>query len=122
MIKLTLEEYRAALTAQQVPPEFMAVVCPMCGTVQNSLDLINAGVGKDMNDVEKYIGFSCIGRWTGGKPPRRTPDGKPCDWTLGGLFSCHKMEIDHEGKTYPHFEVATPQQAQKHMSELEHSR
>lgn len=76
--------------------------------------LLRAGVPKEC--VEKYIGFSCVGRWTGAKGPRNKPDGKPCDWTLGGLFPCHKLVVvaEHE-KSHAHFEVCTPEEAKKLM-------
>lgn len=71
-------------------------ICPSCETAQSAEDLLAAGVAKE--DVDRYIGFSCIGRFTGEKG---------CDWTLGGLFQIHELEIeDHEGKTHPHFELA----------------
>lgn len=66
----------------------------MCKTVQSGRDFLNAGVGATMEDVERNVGFSCIGRWTGAGAPRSKPDGKPCNWTLGGLFRLHKMEVE----------------------------
>lgn len=48
-------------------------------------------------------------------PPRKKPDGKPCNWTLGGLFRLHELEvITPDGKAHPTFAVATPAQAQAH--------
>lgn len=117
---ITHEELKAAVLAQGVPYDHFAFICPMCGTVQSADDLIKASAGKDFDDVEKYLGFSCIGRFTGMGPPskaRATAPGKGCNWTLGGLFRMHKLEvITEDGKRHPHFEVATPEQAQEHMN------
>lgn len=67
-------------------PDIMSVefICPKCKTIQTGKDLIEAGAGKDFDEVNKYLGFSCVGRFT---------ETKGCDWTLGGLFSIHTLEI-----------------------------
>jgi len=71
--------------------------CPQCGKEQSAEDLVAAGVDKEK--VNNYLGFSCIGRWD---------QKQGCDWTLGGLFQIHTLEIeDAEGKMHPHFELAT---------------
>lgn len=116
MKKMTVEEYHAALKAQGVPSrEDLALVCPMCATPQSARDLIAVGAGEDFDAVEKYLGFSCVGRWTNAGSPRKSPDGKPCDWTLGGLFPLHKLVVvTPDGKEHPRFEPATPEQAQAH--------
>lgn len=117
MRTVTLEEFHAELLAQGVPTEYMAFRCPMCGTVQGIADFTKAGV--DTEDVGKYVGFSCIGRFTGAGGPRAKPDGKPCNWTLGGLFRTHKLEvITDDGKSHPHFEPVTPEEAVAHMNNL----
>lgn len=115
----TLEEYHAGLKAQGVPIEHVALKCPMCHTIQSAQDLIAAGAGKNMDEVEKYLGFSCFGRWTHQKPPPKekgTQHG--CNWTLGGLFQCHDLEVvTPDGKKHPRFELATQAEAQAHMHE-----
>ena len=82
-------------------------ICPICGTPQSAEDLVAAGV--DKAKVSDYVGFSCIGRWTDAGPHKKgDKPGKGCDWTLGGLFRLHKLEIeDEKGKKHPHFELAT---------------
>lgn len=76
--------------------------------------LLRAAVPQEK--VENYIGFSCVGRWTGSGSPRKEPDGKPCNWTLGGLFQCHKLAVVLDsGKVHPHFEPCTPEEAKKLM-------
>jgi len=120
MQTLTLEQYHEAMKAQGVGlRNFLAVKCPMCQTVQTAADLISAGAGADFDAVEKYLAFSCVGRFTGAGSPRKKPDGKPCNWTLGGLFSCHKLEVvTPDGEKHPRFELATPEEAQAHKAAL----
>jgi len=108
----TVEEFHSALKAQDVPRVHLAFRCPMCATVQSMDCLIRAGAGKTEEEVERFAGFSCIGRWIKAGSPRNKPDGKPCNWTLGGLFQCHKFEvITQDGKHHPHFEPATEEEA-----------
>jgi hypothetical protein len=86
MIKLQKRDRREDITFE----------CPRCGTVQSGQELIDAGVGKTFEDVQPYLGFSCIGRFT---------KDKGCNWTLGGLFQIHKIEvITDDGEIYPCFE------------------
>lgn len=119
--KITLDQFQKELLAQGVfRRDDMAFVCPMCGTVQSARDLVLAGAGKDFDDVERYLGFSCVGRWTGAGGPRRKPDGKPCNWTLGGFLPVHKLEVvTPDGVSHPRFEPATPEQAEAHAKSFE---
>jgi len=82
--------------------------------------LIKAGAPTD--EVEPHLGFSCEGRFSNAGPwPSDKRRGKivearrlvrGCDWTLGGLFRIHTLEvIDAEGKPHPMFEVASPEEA-----------
>jgi len=74
-------------------------LCVACGTVHTGQDFLDAGVPSDK--VLGYLGFSCIGRFS---------DKKGCDWTLGGFFQVHELEvIDEQGKAHPRFEFATPE-------------
>lgn len=58
---------------------------------------MSAGIAED--DVDNYIGFSCVGRFNNKKTG--------CDWTLGGLFKMHEFEIeDEDGNMHPRFELA----------------
>ncbi len=118
MKTMTLEEYHAALKAQGTKDHAdLVMICPICGTLQTGNDLIRAGAGKTFDDVEKYLGFSCVGRFTGAGSPRKSPDGEPCNWTLGGLFQMHKLEVvTPDGQRHPRFEVATREQAQSHLA------
>lgn len=67
--------------------------CVQCGQSQCLQDFIDAGV----KEPENYVYFSCIGRYV---------VGRGCDWTLGGLFQIHKMEVEFDGKRIPVFEMA----------------
>lgn len=117
MIEMTLEEFHAACKAQAASREQIVFKCPMCKTPQSGRDLIAAGAGQDFDAVEKYLGFSCIGRFTGAGSARKEPDGKPCDWTLGGLFQLHKLVVvTPDGKRHPHFELATREEADAHRA------
>ncbi|MCB5201695.1 hypothetical protein LH464_04280 [Neorhizobium sp. T786] len=112
MEAIKLDEFRARIKAQGTSDRAHAAFkCPMCKTIQSMTSFTRAGT--DAETAEKYIGFSCVGRVTGAEGPRKQPDGKPCNWTLGGLFRFHELEvIDDAGKAHPHFEVATPEEAQ----------
>lgn len=117
MKTMTLDEFQSALRAQGVPRVHLATKCPACGTVQSMADLIAAGAGATEADVEKYAGYSCVGRFTkAGGHQRGMPPGRGCDWTLGGLFKIQALEvITPDGKAHPTFEVATAEEAQAHM-------
>jgi len=105
--QITLEQFHAEIKAQNAPSrEDITFVCPMCATHQSARDLIEAGAGATFVDVEKYLGFACVGRFTDAGSPRKEPDGKPCNWTLGGFFLLHKLEVIAAGKPHPRFEVA----------------
>jgi len=69
-------------------------VCPMCNTAQSFNDLLQAGISED--DAQGYVAYSCIGRFNNKE--------KGCNWTLGGLFSIHKLEVVNEEGTRPMFE------------------
>ncbi len=119
MITMTLNEFADALKAQGVPREHLAFRCPMCGTVQSAADLIAVRAGDDFDAVEKYLAFSCVGRWTNAGPPPATRDsgGRGCNWTLGGLLSLHQLEVltEDDGKRHPRFVPCSPEEAQAHM-------
>lgn len=117
MNTMTVEQFHNALKAQGVPRDHLAMKCPMCGTTQSAASLIAAGAGASFDEVEKFLGFSCVGRFTGAGTPRKKPDGQPCNWTLGGLFRLHKLEVvTPDGVKHPRFELATPDEAQTLMS------
>lgn len=119
--RITLDEFQARLRAQGVSTrEHLACVCPVCGTVQSGASLIRAGAGATFDDVMKYLGFSCVGRWTEAGPHKTgAPPGRGCDWTLGGLLRLHELEVDDgEGNARMSFAVATPDQARALEAQL----
>ena len=101
MKTMTLAEFEDVMKSQGVHIEDVTFECPRCRTLQSANDLIAAGAGKDLDAVEGYLAFSCIGRWD---------ESKGCDWTLGGLFQFHELEvITADGKHHPRFmPVAKP--------------
>ena len=117
MKAMTLDEFHGALKAQGVADRVdFAFRCPMCQTVQSARDLITAGAGSDFDAVEKYLAFSCVGRWTDAGPARISKGpGKGCDWTLGGLFKLHNLEVvTPDGERHPRFEPVSAAEAQAH--------
>lgn len=110
-------ELRAQLTA--IGTKDLAAIafrCPACNTIQNGNDLMAAGAGGTFSEVEKFLGFSCVGRWTDAGPPTR--DSKPaagkhgCNWTLGGLLNINELDVIHDdGEKCPRFELATAGEA-----------
>jgi hypothetical protein len=89
----------------------------MCQTLQSARDLIAAGAGSTFDDVQRSLGFSCVGRFTGAGSPRNVPDGNPCNWTLGGLFRVHQLEVvTPDGVKHPHFELASREEADAHRA------
>lgn len=117
MKTMTIDEFQTALREQAPSLVQVCFVCPMCGTVQNMIDLIRAGAGKTEDDVLEYIGFSCVGRFTHHKPPPREKGSQlGCNWTLGGLFQCHQLEVvTDDGVRHPYFDLATKEQAAIHL-------
>jgi hypothetical protein len=112
----SLADFKADCAAQDMPREHIAVMCPVCGTIQSIASLIAAGVSP--HAAEAAIGFSCEGRFTNAGPARHGQPARPgtrgCDWTLGGLFKMHRLEvITEDGERHPHFELATKTDAQE---------
>jgi hypothetical protein len=118
METMTLSEFVAAIKGQHVPTEHVAFRCPVCKTIQSAADLIAAGAGEDFNAVERYVGYSCVGRWTdAGAHNPGEPPGRGCDWTLGGLFQFHELEVAEDGKRHPRFVPVSAEEAQLHRDE-----
>ena len=104
METMTVDEFHAAIKAQGMERiEDVTFQCPRCKTIQSAQDLIDAGAGASMNEVEKYVAFSCVGRFT---------KDKGCDWTLGGLFKIHELEvITPDGTHHPRFKPVVTETA-----------
>lgn len=113
MRTISLEDYIAELKLQGVSREHAASVCPVCKTVQSLESLMATGKFESHEDAGSSEAFSCIGRFTGAGPHRAGIDGRGCDWTLGGFFRLHTLEVlDESGTKHMRFEPATKEQAQ----------
>lgn len=116
-IQMSMEEFHAVLKAQGAPSrESLVFKCPICGTMQSIADFVRVGAVPEAKKADGYIGFSCIGRFTNAGPFRKgKKPGLGCDWTLGGLFQCHELEVvTEDGVEHPHFMPATPSEAAEH--------
>ena len=121
MERITVDELYSRFKAQGVSDrKDIAFKCPICATVQSMRSLIKAGAGETEDEVEKFVGFSCVGRFSNAGPHKPgTKPGKGCDWTLGGVFRVHTLEVETpDGKVHPRFEIATPEEAQEHARAL----
>jgi hypothetical protein len=90
--------------------------------------LIAAGVKPDV--VETVVAFSCEGRFSRAGPWPSSKDQsakagarrkvRGCDWTLGGMFQLHELEITFPDSTEPRptFVIATPEQARELEREM----
>ena len=58
--------------------------CPSCKHKQSVNSVIEHNPELKKEDVRKWIYFNCEGR---------TNEENGCDWTLGGLFQIHTLEI-----------------------------
>lgn len=97
--QVSLDEFQGMMREQGVPIMDVTFKCPRCGTLQSGNDLVKAGAGSTFEEIEPYLGFSCVGRFA---------KGKGCDWTLGGLFHIHELEvIDSDGVAHPRFIPST---------------
>ena len=127
--QISVAEFHARLKAQGVSDQnHVAFICPICGTVQSMASLCRAGATPER--AERLVGFSCEGRLTdagAGATPERaerlvgfscegrlTDAVRGCDWTLGGLFSLHELEVvTEDGEKHPRFVIASPAQARE---------
>ena len=112
MKTMTIDDLRMACIEQANETLQVVFKCPMCGCLQTGQDFIDAGAATNSDQAMGYAGFSCLGRFTKAEGPRKKPDGKRCNWTLGGLFQMHKLEVvTQDGQSPPHFELATKAEA-----------
>ena len=105
MVKFTLEEWKAEGTRLfGKDHRDWKFKCPQCGNIQSYRDF--EGLVEHPEDVFYY---SCIGRWK---------KGVGCDWTLGGLFKIHKVEVTAEdGTVVPSFEFSDAPQEMAEAAE-----
>jgi len=72
-----------------------------------------------MDAVERFLAFSCVGRWTGaGEPPntkKKEPRQKAATGRSAACSRTHELVVvDESGKEHPRFELAGPEAAQAH--------
>lgn len=127
--RITEQEFRARMKAQDVEREHVAFKCPICGTVQSLASLIRAGATTER--AERMAGSACEGRLTDAGPWPSSRDTsarasfrrakRGCDWTLHGLLHLHRLEVVFDDHPKPQFafEVATPDEAQALRAQLE---
>lgn len=71
-------------------------VCVSCGHVQSIDGIRERSPGRDFKLVVSQAPFACEGRWN--------PD-VGCDWSLGGLFQLHTVEVVYrDGTVAPTFD------------------
>lgn len=81
--------------------------CVNCGYAQSAEDFLKLEKPNRPEEIHKVLGFSCIGRWMPESKGTMGNRKQPCNWTLGGLFKLHKLEvIQPDGKAVPCFEFA----------------
>lgn len=72
--------------------------CVACGHVQSAVAVVARNPAIELLSTRDWIYFSCEGRRTASVG---------CDWTLGGLFTLHSLEVvDDGGVRRPAFEFA----------------
>lgn len=111
--QITLAQFKARLQAQGVPLEHCAFRCVRCGHIQSAASLVRYLPPEEAGNAAYY---SCEGRYN---------KDVGCDWTLGGLFQIHTLEVlakDTNSPVYgilravPVFEPASPEDARAHMA------
>lgn len=118
MKTITIDEFQSACIEQANSNLQLVFKCSMCGCLQMGQDFIDAGAATSSEQAMGYVGFSCLGRHTGCGAPRKKPDGKRCNWSLGGLFQLHKLEIvTPDGQSHPHFELASNEAAEQYRKQ-----
>lgn len=76
--------------------------CPSCGHVQSVVSVQAIDPSLSAESVAGWIYYSCQGRQLDRKHGG-------CDWTLGGLFRIHKLEVlEPDGSVQPVFEFDEP--------------
>ena len=71
--------------------------CPSCSHIQSINSWLEHNPELKAEEIENLVFFNCEGRIN---------EKYGCDWTLGGLFKIHKVEVEFNGKQVPVFEYA----------------
>lgn len=96
-VKLTLDEWRAEAERRYGPlGRDIRFTCPACGHVQTGQDFLDAGMSP--KEAGTRAGFSCIGRWAGGKRDAFDRSGPgPCNYAGGGLLQIAPVHVEYDG-------------------------
>lgn len=86
--------------------------CVSCGHVQSITSILKNNPKLEKKDVVDWFFMSCEGRVNGKgidafkiqKGDDFSKDG--CNWTLGGLFEIHEVEVTRNGVMFPIFDFA----------------
>jgi len=106
---ITQDELRNELLRRfGTDPYKWAFVCPACGTVQTAQSFVDAGFERGKGEINKYLGFTCVGRFSGqgdegiSAHQKGQAWSKGCNWTLGGLLKIHTLEVvEWDGRKVP---------------------
>jgi hypothetical protein len=89
---LTHEEWVAEGTRLFGPDTMQwRFVCPVCGYIATGNEWLAAGAPAGA------IGFSCVGRWTGGRGAFEGNGPGPCNYAGGGLFHLNPVRVTNVG-------------------------
>lgn len=92
--QIDVEDFRRIATETFGAPDQWRFRCPQCGHVQ-SIASVKEHDTEPNRDNFTWITFSCEGRFV---------PGFGCNWTLGGLFKIHTVEVRWAGQMIPSFE------------------
>ena len=86
---------------KRYPDKNIVFTCPVCGYKQSLKELKEAKV------PEGSWGFSCIGRYIGGRDAIKGKGNGPCNYAGGGLFQLNPIHVkDEEGNIHQLFDFA----------------
>ena len=101
---MTYQEWKTeAISKFGEDPKDWKFVCPVCKYAQSIGDF-EEQTKLTREEIERVIGFSCIGRWLDPSPPEsKKSKGGPCNYAGGGLFRLNPVKIELEGETHQLF-------------------
>ena len=115
LVKMTHQEWAAEAVRRFGPnAKDWKFVCPVCGYVQSMRDF-ETQTDLSLEEIERVIGFSCIGRWMEHLDESaekscferdRVVAGGPCNYAGGGLFKLNPMRIEKDDEVHQLFAFA----------------
>lgn len=79
-------------------------ICPNCGHIQTAIDFHELGMPDEQ--INRFLGFSCIGRYIDGCKGEFGNGIAPCNYTSGGLFNIAPLTVIANGAEHHMFEFA----------------